>query len=564
MSETVFYNSKNLVGVGNVGIGTTAPSTNFHVYGSTGVSTRVTCSGTTGSSGMILNGGNAGDFFIYQFGSTYSGGEKPGTWTVMRNDAGPITIQSTVGYGNYSGLTVATNNRVGIGSSTPNTELDVVGNMRIDQGYTYIGGSGGQNAAFALNYIDTVSSYKSLIFGRDNSLNNAGEVNFNYVGAGSTSNWLGLGFYANYPVAITAGGKMGIGITTPSAPLVIYNASSTGNDPAGSHLYCYNPTNSAGQCSIITTRIGGSSAGQAYYSLDVAGSYGFSFGMSGASSRLQFRNAWNFSGTEVFTILTSGNVGIGSTNPGNTLDVAGSLRASGAVVFSQSTTSPTCVIGASAGGNNSQTGILQVVGRASEYLAIGTSMNSTAGQTHVQFNNPNGAVGSITTSGTATAYNTGSDYRLKSNVVPMTDGLEVINKLDPVYFTFNNDPSEVCSGFIAHVLQEVIPQAVSGEKDAVNDDGSIKSQGVDSSFIVSFLVSAVQELAAKNTNLEQSLATATETVSSLETQLQTAQNDIDLLESRLAAIEALIGTNTSADTGTTSSGTRADALLAQV
>jgi len=144
----------------------------------------------------------------------------------------------------------------------------------------------------------------------------------------------------------------------------------------------------------------------------------------------------------------------------------------------------------------------------------------------------------------------------------MTDGLEVINKLDPVYFTFNNDPSEVCSGFIAHVLQEVIPQAVSGEKDAVNDDGSIKSQGVDSSFIVSFLVSAVQELAAKNTDLEQSLATASATIGSLGTQLQTAQNDIDLLESRLAAIEDLISTNTSADTTTSSTGTRSDALLA--
>ena len=461
-------------------------------------------------------------------------------------------------------------------------------------------------------------------------------------------------------------GSVGIGTTSPSAPLMVYNASSTSNDPQTSHLYVYNPTNSAGQNAIISVRNGGSSAANAYVSFDVAGSHGFSIGTGGGAQRLSFRTSWDYRGTEAMSILyANGNVGIGSTNPGYTLDVngsanstsynratasttaafyapgtglssgsynyvigggnntgdkfvvfvngstrtvdggasnvtvrndggslilgngsyptiiygnvgvgtpspgatldvTGSLRSSGAVVFSQSTTSPTCVIGASAGGNNGQTGILQVVGVASSYLAIGTSMNATTGQTHIQFNNPNGVVGSITTNGTTTAYNTGSDYRLKSNIVPMTDGLEVINKLDPVYFTFNNDPSEVCSGFIAHVLQEVIPNAVSGEKDAMNNDGSIKPQGVDSSFIVSFLVSAVQELSAKNTDLEQSLATATANVGSLETKLQTAQNDIDLLESRLAAIEALIGTNTSADTGTTSTTTRAEALLGQV
>ena len=167
------------------------------------------------------------------------------------------------------------------------------------------------------------------------------------------------------------------------------------------------------------------------------------------------------------------------------------------------------------------------------------------------------------TNSTTMVYGSSSDYRIKSNIVPLSNSIEFITKLRPVNFTFNENPTEVVGGFIAHEIQELIPHAVTGVKDDVDENGKMRIQNLDVSFVVPYLTAAVKDLAAKNTDLEQSLATATATIGSLSTQLQTAQNDIDLLESRLAAIEALISTNTSADTTTSSTGTRADSLLAE-
>jgi hypothetical protein len=114
-------------------------------------------------------------------------------------------------------------------------------------------------------------------------------------------------------------------------------------------------------------------------------------------------------------------------------------------------------------------------------------------------------VGSITTNGTSVAYNTTSDYRLKENIAPMTTGLATVKALNPVTYDWISDKS-AGEGFIAHEIQAVIPHAATGKKDAVNEDGSIKPQGVDYSKVVVHLVAAMQELSAKNDALEARLA----------------------------------------------------------
>ena len=98
--------------------------------------------------------------------------------------------------------------------------------------------------------------------------------------------------------------------------------------------------------------------------------------------------------------------------------------------------------------------------------------------------------------GTTTSYVSVSDYRLKENVIPINNGLTTISALKPVKYDWLTDKAQG-EGFIAHELQEVIPLAVTGDKDAVNQDGSIKPQGVDYSKIVVHLVAALQELKAE-------------------------------------------------------------------
>jgi hypothetical protein len=105
----------------------------------------------------------------------------------------------------------------------------------------------------------------------------------------------------------------------------------------------------------------------------------------------------------------------------------------------------------------------------------------------------NGAtVGDITSNGSSTSYVTSSDYRLKNTIAPMTGALAKVALLKPCTYKWNVNGSDG-EGFIAHELAEVCPQAVTGEKDAVDADGNIKSQGIDTSFLVATLTAAIQE-----------------------------------------------------------------------
>ena len=121
----------------------------------------------------------------------------------------------------------------------------------------------------------------------------------------------------------------------------------------------------------------------------------------------------------------------------------------------------------------------------------------TASQTAVQFLVSGAVSGSITYSSTATAYNTSSDYRLKENVVEMTGALDRVDALKPSRFNFITDPEKTVDGFLAHEVQAIVPEAVTGEKDAVDEEGNPIYQGIDQSKIVPLLVGAIKELRAE-------------------------------------------------------------------
>lgn len=125
---------------------------------------------------------------------------------------------------------------------------------------------------------------------------------------------------------------------------------------------------------------------------------------------------------------------------------------------------------------------------------ITTSVASTAAQSHIAFYN-GAVVGSIGTNGSATSYNTSSDYRLKEDLRPIADASSRLAALNPVNFAWKADGTRT-DGFIAHEVQAVAPQAVTGEKDGE------AMQAIDHSKLVPLLTAALQEALAKIALLE--------------------------------------------------------------
>ena len=112
-------------------------------------------------------------------------------------------------------------------------------------------------------------------------------------------------------------------------------------------------------------------------------------------------------------------------------------------------------------------------------------------------------VGNITISGSNTAYNTSSDYRLKENVVYTWDATTRIKQLKPARFNFIvDDTNTPVDGFLAHEAQAVVPESVTGAKDEVDADGNAIMQGIDQSKLVPLLVKTIQELEARIAALE--------------------------------------------------------------
>jgi hypothetical protein len=90
--------------------------------------------------------------------------------------------------------------------------------------------------------------------------------------------------------------------------------------------------------------------------------------------------------------------------------------------------------------------------------------------TMIQFLHTGTVVGSVSSTTSATSYNTSSDYRLKENVVSMTDALDRVSQLKPSRFNFKADAQTIVDGFLAHEVQDIVPEAITGEKDAMQDE----------------------------------------------------------------------------------------------
>jgi len=254
----------------------------------------------------------------------------------------------------------------------------------------------------------------------------------------------------------TSGGAVGIGTASPAVNLEV-----------------------RGSGQIL--RVSDGTTGASIYS--ASGLFGFNNqtgedGMFGSTASHYLYFATN--GSERMRIDSSGNllVGMSSAPSGIASDPVG------VCIFGPSATGATVLT------RNSANSVLYV-------------NNKTSGGDLVIFYNGGNSVGSITSNGTITAFNTTSDYRLKDITGPLIDSGTFIDALKPKVGTWKADGSKFV-GFIAHEFAEVSPTSVTGKKDAVDADGNPKYQGMQASSaeVIANLVAELQSVRARLAALE--------------------------------------------------------------
>jgi hypothetical protein len=274
----------------------------------------------------------------------------------------------------------------------------------------------------------------------------------------------GLGAYR---FSASAGDEANISLFRSKSGTVGTNTAVANNDSLGA-IY-FNGANgssynrAAGIAAEVDGTVSGGGAG------DMPGRLVFSTTADGASSP-----------TERMRITNGGSVIVGDTQ---LRDLTGQqFQVSGWSMFYQTSSGTTCSI--------------------FTHTGSGTQTAATFRQ-----GSPAATVGSITISGgTATAYNTSSDYRLKENIVPLVNASNRLKQLKPSQFNFISAPDRTVDGFLAHEAQAVVPECVTGSKDEVDADGNPVYQGIDQSKLVPLLTAALQEAIGRIETLEAEVA----------------------------------------------------------
>jgi len=273
---------------------------------------------------------------------------------------------------------------------------------------------------------------------------------------------------------ITSTGRVGIGTVSPTASLQVNNAPSLA---AG--ITVENTSSGVGTDANLTLRSNVGFASKYYNFIDsvdqTSGNSQWAIGYGADANTLIFSTG--SSRTERMRISSTGKVLINTT----TIPTNSFLYVNGAIGQNIDSSNP-------ADNNNKSGTYLQ----GNNVIVSHDNTEPTGFFMTYQFGGAIAGYIAGISAGAGVQYISVSDYRLKEDIAPMTGALDKIQALKPVTYTWKAN-GEKADGFLAHELQEVLPNAVSGEKDAVNEDGSIKAQGIDTSYIVATLTAAIQE-----------------------------------------------------------------------
>jgi hypothetical protein len=210
------------------------------------------------------------------------------------------------------------------------------------------------------------------------------------------------------------------------------------------------------------------------------------FATSGADMYLRFVNSFDSNGY------------IGYQNAAMTFWTANTERA-------RITSGGEVLFGLNAQTNTPANGfVFQNLGTTSSQVLIGHSNGSGSGTYYEAYFYDSTVIGSVTQNGTTgVLYNITSDYRLKTVTGPVTDAGSRIDALEPVEYTWKANGASA-RGFLAHKFQEVYPNSVTGQKDAVDAEGNPVYQNMQASTseVIADLVAELQSLRARVAQLE--------------------------------------------------------------
>ena len=189
-------------------------------------------------------------------------------------------------------------------------------------------------------------------------------------------------------------------------------------------------------------------------------------------------------GAERMRITTGGNVGIADTAPAAALEI-----------------SPT-----------SSEGVLYVTGnsQSNEFIRWNNTNDTSTNHTLSFFKRNGTTTGSIAHTNNSTSFNTSSDYRLKENQVTLSNGITRLKTLKPYRFNFKTDADKTVDGFFAHEVSSVVPEAITGNKDAVDSEGNVEPQAIDQSKLVPLLTAALKEAITEIESLKARVTTLEE------------------------------------------------------